>query len=87
MKVAVSLPAGTTMSEVVIYTIPECKWCNSARNYALEYGYDVIEKDFYAPSVLEWEVLIGYIPTTAPQIFVGGEPIGGCVNFIEWTES
>jgi glutaredoxin len=55
--------------------------------HADELGYDIVERDFYEPSVLEWEELIGYTPTTAPQIFVDGEHLGGCVDFIEWTES
>lgn len=72
---------------LIIYTIPDCKWCDKAKEVAAEYGYEVEVKDWYEPSMWDWEALIGYVPTTAPQIFLDGEHIGGCTQLIEYLES
>jgi glutaredoxin len=70
-----------------IYTVPNCTWCDKAKKLAEELGYEIEELDFYAPSMWEWEELTGKVPSTAPQILVDGEYIGGCMDFIEWTEN
>jgi glutaredoxin len=70
-----------------VYTVPDCKWCDKAKNLADELGYDIEELDWYSPSMQDWINLLGWVPMTAPVIFVDGEYIGGCVDFIEWTES
>lgn len=69
-----------------IYTIDPCKWCVKAKELAEELGYEIDERDFYAPSMWEWEEMIGFVPSTAPQIFVDGEYIGGCTDLISWIE-
>lgn len=70
-----------------IYTVPNCKWCDKAKEAATEEGFTIEEASFYDPSMWEWEEMIGFIPTTAPQIFVDGVHIGGCMDFLEWLEN
>lgn len=72
---------------LVIYTINPCKYCDKAKEVANEYGYDIEERNFYEPSMWEWQEMTGKVPKTAPQIFVDGVYIGGCDNFIEWIEN
>jgi glutaredoxin len=71
---------------LVIYTIDPCSYCDLAKEYGLEYGYEIEERDFYAPSMWDWEVMTGQVPKTAPQIFVDDVYIGGCNEFINWLE-
>ena len=70
-----------------IYTVPNCKYCEKAKVVANEYGFEIEELDFYQPTVYEWQEISGKVPMTAPQIFVDGEYIGGCDDFIKWIES
>ena len=70
-----------------IYTVPNCKWCDKAKEVAADVGFEIEELSFYEPSMWEWEESIGYIPSTAPQIFIDGVHIGGCMDFIEWIEN
>jgi glutaredoxin len=70
-----------------IYTVPNCKWCDKAKELATGLGYDIVENDFYAPSTWEWLEWTGSVPQTAPQIFVDGEHIGGCSDFMEFIDA
>jgi glutaredoxin 3 len=67
-----------------IYTVPNCKWCDKAKEIAARAGYDIVENDFFAPSTWEWLEWTGSVPQTAPQIFVDGDHIGGCQDFMEF---
>lgn len=67
-----------------IFTVPNCRWCVRAKEIAESLGMEIEEFDFYSMSPNEWLDLIGIVPQTAPQIFVDGEYIGGCSDFIEW---
>lgn len=72
---------------MIIYSIPNCKWCDRAKELLSEYGYDYEDRDWYAPAMWEWEEMMGAIPKTAPQIFEGDHYIGGYVDLVEYLES
>lgn len=72
---------------LVIYTIDPCSYCDKAKKVASEYGYVVEERDFYEPSMWDWESMTGKVPKTAPQIFYKDQHIGGCQDLIEWIEN
>lgn len=71
------------MQVMQIYTLPNCGWCDRAKALA-DGEFDIIESSFYEPSMWDWENLLGFVPKTAPQIFIDGEYIGGFADFEEY---
>jgi len=67
--------------KVVIYSKPQCPYCDMAKRLAEQKGYDIevymLGEDF------EREQLMETFPgaRTFPQIIVDGEKIGGYDNF------
>lgn len=66
------------MPPVKIYTTPTCPYCMRAKNLLTRKGVAFEEIDVSASSQLRAEMMERSGGYTVPQIFIGGQPIGGC---------
>ncbi|HUZ14226.1 MAG TPA: glutaredoxin 3 [Caulobacteraceae bacterium] len=66
------------MADVVIYTRPFCGFCARALSLLSQKGVAFTEIEAGFDPALRREMVERSGRTTFPQIFVGGEPIGGC---------
>lgn len=67
------------MKSVEIYTTPFCGYCLMAKRLLNKKGVAFTEIDVYAnPDKRPEMVQRAMGGTTVPQIFIGGEHIGGC---------
>ena len=66
------------MKHIKVYTTPWCIFCRRAKKILNKRGVDFEEINVSGKPDLrqEMEVLSG--GRTVPQIFIGGNPIGGC---------
>lgn len=69
------------MKRVEIYTVPGCNPCKLAVGLAEELCYYVSVLHARDLQQEDWIDMIGFVPRTAPQIFVDGAYIGGYVEF------
>jgi glutaredoxin 3 len=65
------------MARVEIYTTPSCPFCVRAKRLLQERGVAYDEFDVAADSALREDVMARSGRRTVPQIFVGGQSIGG----------
>lgn len=74
-------PKAQTTPEVVMYSKDGCNYCVLAKKSLSRRGVKVIEKDVSDPEVLK--ELRAKVPNarSVPQIFIGGEHIGGYGEF------
>lgn len=70
-----------TMPEVVMYSKDGCNFCVMAKKSLSRRGVKVVEKDVADPVILK--ELRAKVPNarSVPQIFIGGEHIGGYGEF------
>lgn len=70
-----------TMPEVVMYSKDGCNYCVLAKKSLSRRGVKVVEKDVADPEILK--ELRAKVPNarSVPQIFIGGEYIGGYGEF------
>ncbi len=70
-------PIGKLMSEIEIFTGPNCGYCKAAKDLLAQKGLAFIERDISDPRVLQ--EFRARLPRqkSIPQIFVDGEHIGG----------
>lgn len=67
------------MQPVEIYTTPFCGYCHAAKRLLAQKGVAFTEIDVSAdPSLRQAMTRRALGRTTVPQIFVGGEHLGGC---------
>ena len=66
---------------VTIYTGAGCTWCEAAKSTCNSLNIRYTEFDIGHLSPLEWKTLVGFVPRSVPQIFVGKEYIGGFTEF------
>ncbi|MBV8534828.1 MAG: glutaredoxin 3 [Alphaproteobacteria bacterium] len=66
-------------AKVEIYASPFCGYCARAKSLLSRKGVDYIEYDVTADSAKRDEMVERAAgATTVPQIFIDGNPIGGC---------
>jgi len=65
------------MSEVIIYTTPYCPYCVRAKSLLKQRGIPYREIDVSADDNLRERMVAQSGRRTVPQIFIGGNPIGG----------
>lgn len=72
------------MPEVEIYTQPWCPYCSRALRLlaAKKVGFREISAPHGTPE-REESIRRSGGRTTVPQIFIGGEPIGGCDELVQ----
>lgn len=66
------------MADVVIYTRPFCGYCSRAVSLLTEKGADFEEIEAGMDPKLRQEMMEKSGRSTFPQIFIGGQHIGGC---------
>lgn len=67
------------MKTIEIYTTPICGYCRMAKRLLDQKGLTYIETDVMAaPEKREEMTRRARGGRTVPQIFIGGEPVGGC---------
>ena len=76
------------MKNIVIYSKPDCPWCDKAKtllkNYKFAYNEKVLNVDY---SKEDLRVLIGpEKKLTVPQIFIDDKLIGGYENLVKYFE-
>ena len=71
------------MKDVIIYTTKTCPYCYKAKNLlkSLEISYQEVSVDFNSKLRAEMATKAG--KTSVPQIWFGGDHIGGCDNLHE----
>jgi glutaredoxin 3 len=73
---------GEQMTEVVIYTQDWCPYCVRAKSILSTKGVSFTEIDAPGGSAERAESVARTGRTSVPQIFVGGQHIGGCDDLI-----
>lgn len=63
---------------VIIYTTPICPYCVRAKHLLTKKGVPFREIDVSVDAAMRAHLVETTGQRTVPQIFVGGEPIGGC---------
>ncbi|MDG1471340.1 glutaredoxin 3 [Pseudosulfitobacter sp. SM2401] len=67
------------MNKVEIYTSPLCGYCHAAKRLLKQKSIDFDETDVLAQPNMKAEMIQrAQGGRTVPQIFIGGEHIGGC---------
>lgn len=66
------------MAEVTIYTRQLCGFCTAAKRLLDKKGVNYTEHDATFAPQLKREMIQKSGRTTFPQIFVGGDHVGGC---------
>ena len=71
------------MKDVIIYTTKTCPYCYKAKNLlkSLEISYQEVSVDFNSKLRAEMASKAG--KTSVPQIWFGGDHIGGCDDLHE----
>lgn len=68
---------GCAMADVVVYTKRWCGYCEWARRLLAQRGVPFTEIDVTSDRALHSEMMERSGRRTVPQIFIGGESIGG----------
>lgn len=63
---------------VIIYTTPICPYCVRAKHLLTKKGVPFREIDVSHDAAMRAHLVETTGQRTVPQIFIGGEPIGGC---------
>ncbi len=67
------------MKNVEIYTSPLCGFCHAAKRLLTQKGVSFAEVDIWAEPDRKAEMITRASGgRTVPQIFIGGEHVGGC---------
>jgi len=66
------------MSKVLIYTTPICPYCVRAKSLLKKKGAQIEEVDVFMDHGARMEMEAKAGRRTVPQIFIGGEHVGGC---------
>jgi glutaredoxin 3 len=67
------------MAPVIIYTRQFCGYCARAKSLLEEKGIDYVEHDAtFSPDLRKEMIGRSNGRTTFPQIFIGGQHVGGC---------
>lgn len=67
------------MNKVEIYTSPLCGYCHAAKRLLTQKGVDFAETDVLMEPTKKSEMIErAHGGRSVPQIFIGGEHIGGC---------
>ncbi|OWK25326.1 glutaredoxin [Rhizobium yanglingense] len=67
------------MAPVIIYSRQFCGYCARARSLLEEKGIDYVEHDAtFSPDLRQEMIGRSNGRTTFPQIFIGGQHVGGC---------
>lgn len=68
---------GKAMSDIEIFTGPNCSYCRSAKDLLVQEGLHFVERDISEPEVLQ--EFRERLPRqkSIPQVFIDGEHIGG----------
>src|SRR5947209_16747952 len=81
MRCSFGVPAG--MAEIELYTTMFCPYCARARSLLERKGVDYTEIDIIEePTRRDEMIRRAGGRTTVPQIFIGGEHIGGCDDMV-----
>jgi glutaredoxin 3 len=71
------------MADVELYTTPFCPYCSRAKALLARKGVAYRDVDLYEqPEKREEMIRRAGGRTTVPQIFIGGEHIGGCDDMV-----
>jgi glutaredoxin 3 len=71
------------MASIEIYTSPFCGFCFRAKHLLEKKGVAFDEIDVMMDAGKRQEMMQRGGGHTVPQIFIGGEPIGGCEELFE----
>lgn len=75
------------MKDVVIYTTNSCPYCRQAERLLTERGVTFQNIDVSTDTAMRAKlVTMSGGRRTVPQIFIGGEPIGGYSDMVELDE-
>ena len=80
---------------VVMFSLAWCEFCWAARKLFARLGVDYLSVDLDSPAYQEYDMGVRLRPVlaqrtgapTIPQIFIGGEPLGGCGELFEAWEN
>jgi glutaredoxin 3 len=70
--------AESFMADVIVYTRQFCGYCASAKALLDQKGVTYVEHDATGKPELREEMISKSGRNTFPQIFIGGQHIGGC---------
>ena len=65
------------MKEVILYSTDWCPYCNAAKSLLSNKGVEYQEINVEGDSEKRAWLIEVTGPRTVPQIFIGGEPVGG----------
>ena len=71
--------------EWIIYSKPNCKYCNYTKKYLTSLGIQYNEKIFNNDNLIELKHKLNKDNITFPQIFVNDYSVGGCDNLYKYT--
>lgn len=71
------------MPTVEIYTKPFCSYCYRAKRLLDSKGIEYQEHEIYYGGPERQDMIDRTGRTTVPQIFVGGQHVGGCSELME----
>jgi glutaredoxin 3 len=74
------------MKAVEIYTKTYCPYCRRAKELLRIKGVNFIEYDVTTDPAGEKEMRLRSGQDTVPQVFIGGNPVGGCSDLFELDE-
>ena len=66
------------MKDIEIYTTPTCGYCHAAKRLLTTKGASFREISVAGDPTLRQEMMTRSGRYTVPQIFIGGEHVGGC---------
>jgi glutaredoxin 3 len=73
-----SLPKHPKQAEILVYTKDYCPYCDAAKNLLTQRGVGYVEIDVSQDEAKYKEMIQRAAPRrTVPQIFVGGQGLGG----------
>lgn len=75
------------MKEVRVYTRPDCRYCDYAKELLTEAGIPFRECSVRMENGEEDDIILGWLrwetgQKTLPQIFIGGDSIGGYADLM-----
>jgi glutaredoxin 3 len=66
------------MKDIIIYTTPTCGYCHAAKRLLTTKGASFQEISVAGDPALRQEMMARSGRQTVPQIFIGGQHVGGC---------
>jgi glutaredoxin len=73
------------MKQAIIWSQPDCRYCEMAKKYLVSQGYSYVEKVIGHDRAYSKKDLLAVVPNakTVPQIFINGEYIGGYEELVK----